>query len=145
MGKSRRNAIFLKDPEEAYAEKIRCMFTDPLRIGRDDPGHPDGCPCFVYHQAFGWADDDLETRYEDCLRGKTDCVDCKEELVKRVKTFLDPIQANRAEYENRPELIEEVVTEGTNQARKVARQTMESVREAMHLTYPGLIRRDALA
>jgi tryptophanyl-tRNA synthetase len=145
MGKSRRNAIFLKDLEEAYAEKIRGMFSDPLRVGRDDPGHPDGCPCFVYHEAFGWADDDIEGRYEDCLRGKTDCSDCKEELVQRVRTFLEPIQARRAEYERQPELIEEVVTQGTNQARAVARRTMESVREAMELTYPGLIRRDPQA
>jgi tryptophanyl-tRNA synthetase len=142
MGKSRRNTILLKEAVTEYAEKIRGMFTDPLRLRHDDPGHPDGCPCFVYHQAFGWSDEEIGKRFEDCLLARTNCETCRDALVDEVKTFLDPIQARRAEYERQPDLVREILTDGTQRARKVAERTMERVREAMHLTYPDLIRRE---
>jgi tryptophanyl-tRNA synthetase len=141
MGKSRRNTILLKESEEKYADKIRNMFTDPLRMTMNEPGHPDGCPCYVYHEAFGWTEEEAGDRFEDCLLAKTDCGSCKEELVGAVRSFLDPIQERRREYEGKPEFIREILTDGTRRARKVARGTIERVREAMKLTYPQLIER----
>jgi len=139
MGKSRRNTILLKEREEEYAEKLRGMFTDPLRLSHVDPGHPDGCPCFLYHRAFSGDAAETTRRHEDCELGVTDCSKCAEELVATVRAVLEPIQERRAAFERQPELVRDVLTRGTRRAAEVVRTTLQAVREAMDLTYPGLI------
>ena len=141
MGKSSRNAILLKDSDEVVERKVRAMFTDPLRVRPDDPGHPDDCPCFLFRQACSNDLDTLETRREDCLVGRTDCDDCRETLVSRVQEVLAPIRERRAQYESRPTAIAEFLHEGTSRARRVARDTMDRVRDAMGLAYPDLMHR----
>jgi tryptophanyl-tRNA synthetase len=140
MGKSLRNAIFLNDPQAEYASKLRRMFTDPLRVHAGDPGHPDGCLAFAYLHAFGNPSIDLEARDAACRQGQVDCNDCREELVRDIHEILEPIQERRAAYATQPDLLEDVLTEGTRRARVVAQGTIEHVREAMNLTYPGLVR-----
>jgi len=140
MGKSRRNTILLKEPEEEYAGKIRAMFTDPLRLRPEEPGHPDGCPCFLYHQAFAHMDADVTRRYEDCLLARTDCDTCAAQLTGIVKSVLEPIQERRRELERKPNVVRDALTEGTRRAAPLVRQTVERVREAMSLDYPGLFR-----
>ena len=137
MGRSRKSTILLKEPEEQYAPKIRAMFTDPLRLRPDDPGHPDGCPCFLYHQAFSEEAAEVERRYEDCLRARTDCNACAEQLTGIVRSVLDPIQARRAGFERQPHVVRDALADGTRRAAPVVRRTIETVREAMNLTYPG--------
>lgn len=139
MGRSRKNTILLKEPEGEYGPKIRAMFTDPLRLRPDDPGHPDGCPCFLYYQAFCGESAEITRRYEDCLRARTDCSHCAEDLVRTVKSVLDPIQERRADLARRPEVVREALMEGTRRAAQTVRHTLARVREAMNLTYPGLM------
>jgi tryptophanyl-tRNA synthetase len=142
MGKSHRTAIFLKETEEEYSAKIRAMFTDPLRTRTEDPGHPDGCPCFLFLEALGQHEGELSRRWEDCLLAKTDCADCREQLVAEIRTFLEPIQERRAAYEREPDFVMDVLGDGTRRARQLARTTMESVRDAMQLADPGGFRGD---
>jgi tryptophanyl-tRNA synthetase len=52
MSKSYNNAIYLKDSPEEIKNKVSKMFTDPKRIYRKDPGHPQTCPVFLYHKIF---------------------------------------------------------------------------------------------
>ena len=139
MGKSRKNTILLKEPESEYAPKLRAMFTDPLRLRPEEPGHPDGCPCFLYHQAFAREAAEVARRFEDCLLARTDCASCAEELTGVVKAVLDPIQRRRKEFERQPEAVREALADGTRRASEVVRATIARVREAMNLTYPGLV------
>lgn len=141
MGKTKGNAILLTDTEDVYAEKIRDMFTDPLRLKRTDPGHPDTCTCFSFLRALGREERLLEQRRESCQAAETDCRDCKEDLIRELGRLLKPLQERRAACAAEPGLLEDVLTEGTRAARAVAARTMEQVREAMRLTYPGLIRK----
>ncbi len=39
------------------------------------------------------------------------------------------------EYEDNPDLVRSIITEGCDQARDMARETMEDVRQAMGLEY----------
>lgn len=141
MGKTKGNAILLTDSEDVYAEKIRGMFTDPLRLKHTDPGHPETCTCFSFLSALGREDRLLEQRRESCQAAETECRDCKEDLIKELGRLLKPLQERRAACAAQPGLLEDVLTEGTRSAREVAARTMEQVREAMRLTYPGLIRK----
>jgi tryptophanyl-tRNA synthetase len=141
MGKTKGNAILLTDTEEEYAKKIRGMFTDPSRLRPTDAGHPENCACYSILAALGRDERILEQRRSNCRAGETECEDCKEDLIKEVGRFLRPLQERRAGFADDAGLLEDVLTEGTRSAREVAAETMERVREAMRLTYPGLIRK----
>lgn len=139
MGKSTRNAIFLKDDPDTVAAKLSGMLTDPLRVHPHDPGHPDDCPCFLFRQAFGDDTGDVERRRQACYRGRTDCEDCRVDLVDEVQTLLAPIQIRRREFEARPRYVAEALEAGTARAREIARATVERVRDAMGLSYRDLL------
>ena len=46
-----------------------------------------------------------------------------------------PIRERAVEYESQPDLVRSIISEGCDQARDAARETMEAVREAMGLEY----------
>jgi tryptophanyl-tRNA synthetase len=48
---------------------------------------------------------------------------------------LGPIQARAAEYAEDPTLVKNIVAEGCEKARKLARETMREVRDVMGLNY----------
>jgi tryptophanyl-tRNA synthetase len=137
MSKSLGNAIYLKDDAETVTRKVKGMYTDPTRLRATDPGHVEGNPVFMYHDAFNTDTaevDDLKERYR---AGRVGDVEVKEKLTRALNTLLDPIREKRAYYEARPELVREALAEGTGRARKVAEQTMAEVRAAMRLNYLG--------
>lgn len=135
MSKSLNNAIQLKDPPEVVAQLVRKMFTDKTKLRKDDPGHPYECPVFLYHNAFGDGSV-LPDRAAGCKSGRLGCVECKQDLVRVLNAFLDPIRARREEAEKIP--LDNYLREGTAEARKVAAVTMEAVHRAMHLDYPSV-------
>lgn len=133
MSKSLNNVIQLKDDADMVKKKVSKMFTDPKKIRSGDPGHPDGCPVYLYHQTFG-DKLGLATRATRCQKGSLGCVECKKELTEILNAFLDPIRARRTEAEKMP--LGEFLIQGTQKARRVGALTMKAVRKAMHLDYP---------
>ena len=134
MGKSLGNAIYLSDTEEEVNKKIMSAVTDPARIKKDDPGHPDICMVYYYHKLFSGLDE-VKCVCDECKAGKRGCVACKKELAKNVNEFLNPIREKRKYYEERPELVEKILIEGTKKTKKTAEETMRKVRKAMKLDY----------
>lgn len=133
MSKSLGNAIFLSDDAEAVRQKVMRMYTDPNRVRADVPGRVDDNPVFVYHRAFNpdrGQVADLEERYR---RGAVGDVEVKEQLVRALNEFLDPLRERRRAMAARPGLVEEVLAEGTRRAGLEAAATMGLVREAMGL------------
>ena len=57
----------------------------------------------------------------------------KQIMAQNLIKALEPIREKRQFYEARPELVDTIIQEGINKARKVARQTMEEVRTAVNL------------
>ena len=134
MGKSLGNAIYLSDTEEEVNKKVMSAITDPTRIKKDDLGHPDVCMVAYYHKLFAPLED-VNTICEECKAGKRGCVACKKQLAHNINEFLNPIREKRKYYEQRPELVEKILIEGTNKARKTAKETMKKVKKAMKLDY----------
>jgi tryptophanyl-tRNA synthetase len=135
MSKSRGNTIDLKDSAEAVVQKVRGMYTDPTRLRATDPGHVEGNPVFMYHDAFNPDKaevDDLKERY---LVGKVGDVEVKTKLANALNAFLTPIRERRAFYEGRPELVREALATGTEAGRKIAHETIEMVKDAMQIQY----------
>jgi len=133
MGKSLGNAIYLSDDEETIKEKVMSAVTDPGRIKKDDPGNPDICMVSYYHNLF--SKNEMNTICEECKAGRRGCVACKKQLIKNIAEHLEPIKEKRHYYEERPELVKEILMEGTKRAKEEAKVTIKKVKEAMKLDY----------
>jgi tryptophanyl-tRNA synthetase len=134
MGKSLGNAIYLSDTEEEVNKKIMSAVTDPARIKKDDPGHPDVCMVAYYHKLFSTTEE-VKCVCEECKLGQRGCVACKKQLAQNVNKFLEPMREKRKYYEERPELVEKILIEGTEKTRQTAKETMKKVKKAMRLDY----------
>lgn len=128
------NAIYLSDSEEEITKKVMGAVTDPKRIKKDDLGNPDICMVAYYHNLFT-PKEDVKTVCEECKAGKRGCVACKKQLAKNIIEELRPIREKRAYYEAHLEEVDKILMEGTERARKVAKETMKKVKDAMMLNY----------
>lgn len=137
MTKSLNNCIYLSDSSQEVEKKVMSMYTDPARIHPTDPGTVEGNPVFIYLDAFGSESDKKQiTSYEEQYRkGRVGDIEVKKYLVQVLNNFLDPVRNRRAEYEKQPELVERILKEGTEKARKNAQKTLAEVKRAMKLDY----------
>jgi len=132
MSKSYNNTLNLSDTPEIITKKVMAMITDPARVRRQDPGNPDVCPLFSLDRIFApkeWCD---HVNVE-CRRAGIGCVDDKKELLKHLLAYLKPIQEKRKELVNQPQMITEIIHEGSRKARVIAQKTLAEVYEAMKL------------
>lgn len=135
MSKSLGNAIMLSDSPQEIEGRVKQAFTDPSKIYRGDAGHPDKCLVFEYSKIFG--SPDLAEIEKDCKSGTLGCVDCKAAAARLISDYLAPIREKRRELEQKKGYVEEVLKEGSEKARKVAKETMAAVRKAMKIWNGG--------
>ncbi len=134
MSKSYGNAISLREDPASVTRKLRTMPTDPARVRRTDPGDPAKCPVWQFHEIYsseevkGWVQ-------QGCRSAGIGCLECKQPVVDAVLAELAPIQERAQEYRARPETVRAIVAEGCEEARAVARETLDEVRHAMGLAY----------
>ena len=133
MSKSLGNCIYLSDSEEEVEKKVMSATTDPNKIRKDDPADPEKCMVYYYHKLIG--NKDVPKICEECKKGERGCVFCKKELSRAISEFLKPIQERRKYYEDRPELVEQILKEGTEATKKKAEEVMKRVRKNMKLDY----------
>ena len=133
MSKSFGNHIPIDFTEKQTEKKIRSFFTDPKKIRKGDPGHPDKCPVFLLHRVY--SDDPEQTIAPDCRSGALGCVDCKLGLSANLNDNLQPIRDMRAELIGKPDYVWDVLETGADRARERAGQVMEKVRAAMKMAY----------
>ena len=134
MGKSLGNALYLIDTPEIVKEKVMSAKTDPARIKKDDPGHPEVCAVYYYHNLFT-DKEECKNICSECKAGKRGCVGCKRQLIDSINKKLDPIRERRAYYVARPNEVREILMSGTDRARATAKETLRRVKEAMMLDY----------
>lgn len=133
MSKSYGNTISMSDSPDEIKKKVSTMITDPARIRKDDPGHPDVCAVYAFQKVFNENEvSEIETQ---CKGGKIGCVQCKRALAEKMVDYLSPIYEKRQEILSRPSIIREVVEKGNEAAKKVASATMEEVRSAMKIDW----------
>lgn len=130
MSKSYGNAIYIADTPEETAKKILNAFTDPLKIRKDDPGHPEGCAVCNLHTVYNR---DYVVALDECRRGLRGCVQNKRECIEIVNEALAPLRARRTELEQNKDEVVRILKDGAERARVVAADTMREVRSAMHL------------
>ena len=135
MSKSLDNAIYLSDDAATVERKVMAMYTDPTRLRATDPGHVEGNPVFIYHDAFNPDKDEVEELKRRYRLGQVGDVEVKRKLARALNAFLEPFRERRRELEQQPDLVSEVLFQGTMRVRQEARATLELAREAMGLDY----------
>ncbi len=134
MSKSYANTITLRENPANVEDKIKKMPTDPARVRRTDPGDPDKCPVWSFHEVY--SDDSLKKWVQEgCRSAGIGCLECKKPLIDSILKEQGPIRERAQEYQQDKELVRGIVSQGCEAARDVAQETMEEVREAMGLSY----------
>ena len=134
MSKSYNNTISLREDEDSVNKKLRTMPTDPARARRTDPGDPAKCPVWEFHQIYS-SKGTQKWVQEGCKSAGIGCLDCKGPIIEAVLAELAPIQERAVEFIEDPQLVRSIIAEGNENARTVARETLEEVRQVMGLNY----------
>lgn len=144
MSKSLGNCIYLSDEPEVIKKKIMSMFTDPNHLRIEDPGDTENNPAFIYLDAFSKPEhfeeflpeyanlDELKAHYQ---RGGLGDVKVKKFLNNVMQTELKPIRERRKEWEQKIPEVYEILKAGSEEAKRVAQQTLHDVRKAMKINY----------
>ena len=144
MGKSLGNAIYLADEPEVIKQKVMNMYTDPLHVRIEDPGHLEGNIPFVYLQAFATDEHfalylpeykNLDEMMAHYVRGGLGDGKVKKFLLNVLNHELKPIRERRKKYEQQIDYIYDILKQGSIQARKLAQETLKKVRQAIGLEY----------
>jgi tryptophanyl-tRNA synthetase len=132
MSKSYNNAIFLSDSPDEIAAKVAKMLTDPQRARKSDPGDPDSCNVYEFHKLYS-DNQTVEKINRECRTAEIGCVECKKIMARYLINALEPMREKRVYYETRPTLVDEIIVDGCEKARKVARKTMTEVKAAIKI------------
>lgn len=144
MSKSLGNCIYLSDTTKEVHDKVFSMFTDPTHIHKDDPGHVENNPVFIYLEAFATAEafakylpqyknlDEMAAHYR---RGGLGDMTCKKFLFQVLEGMLAPIRARRSQYEKDIPGVLRILEDGSKKARLRASATMARVKKALKVDY----------
>ncbi|MCW8887458.1 MAG: tryptophan--tRNA ligase, partial [Gammaproteobacteria bacterium] len=134
MSKSYGNTISLRETPESIDEKLRKMPTDTNRVRLTDPGDPAKCPVWQLHEVY--SDESVQSWVkEGCTSAGIGCLDCKAPIIEAVQKELAPLRERAQEYMDDPSIVKNILKEGAENARVVAKETMVEVRQAMGLSF----------
>ena len=134
MGKSLGNAIFLVDDIDTITKKVMGAVTDANKIKKDDPANPDVCMVYYYHKLVN-NEENVNKICNECKLGERGCVQCKRELIDSLKNFLEPIQERRKYYDENPDVVTNILEQGTAVAKEKAKEKMAEIKKAMKIDY----------
>jgi tryptophanyl-tRNA synthetase len=130
MSKSYNNAIFLTDTDDEIRNKVGSMITDPQRARRTDPGRPEVCNVFSFHEIYT-PPGVVKQIDKDCRSAGIGCVECKNIMAENLCAALEPIREKRRELESDIDRVNAIMEKGNNRARSIAKETMAEVKEAV--------------
>ncbi len=131
MSKSLDNHIELAASHEETSRRVMTAFTDPSRIYRSDPGHPEVCNIYSLHKLFN--PDRIEELGEECRNAGIGCVDCKRLLAEGINAELAPLRERRTILAETPKYVADVLAEGAHRASTIASETIGEVKGKMGL------------
>ena len=86
------------------------------------------------HQVYS-GDDVKDWVQQGCRSAGIGCLECKQPVLDAILKELAPVRERIREYENDPETVRGIISDGCEAARDEARETLEEVRRAMGLAY----------
>lgn len=134
MSKSYHNVIELREDPKSVEHKIKVMPTDPARVRRTDPGEPEKCPVWRFHQIYSNAE--VQSWVSNgCRTAGIGCLECKRPVIDAIIAEQAPIRARADELAKDREHIHTLLQRGAELARESARETLKEVHEVMGLSY----------
>ena len=131
MSKSYGNTIALSDTPDEVKKKVMGMVTDPARIRRDDPGHPEVCTVYSFHKVF--SESQCENIRSECQGGRIGCVQCKRNLAEALERFHTPIYEKRTAFLSDRATLKDIIMDGSDKAREKAKVTMSEVKSVVKI------------
>ncbi len=131
MSKSYNNCIFLSEEDKDIKKKVNKMITDPARIRKTDPGHPQVCNVFSYYKAL--FPEDKEKVSSWCENAQKGCTECKSIFANKLSELIGPNREKKKELLSNPKKIISILEKGREKAKKQAASTWEKVKEAVNL------------
>ena len=110
------------------------MYTDPTRLRATDPGHVEGNPVFMYHDAFNPDVDEVNDLKERYLTRQVGDVEVKQKLARALNNLLEPIR-ERAPTTKPPRRGTRSSRKGLQEGRETGQETMAMVKDAMQSNY----------
>ncbi len=135
MSKSYGNSIYLCEPMDDVRPKVMSMLTDTNRQRKSDPGDPDICNLYPYHELMTSEEKRAEIR-EGCKNASWGCVDCKKLLLEGMAEFLEPIHQRRKVLDADPDMIWDILAKGTRHAQEESAKTLDGVKQLLNFVYP---------
>ncbi|MCK5398564.1 tryptophan--tRNA ligase [bacterium] len=129
MSKSYGNCISLNEEADVINKKVMSMITDPEKIRKDDPGHPEICNVFTYHKIFGTTE--IDRISAECASGELGCVACKRNCAQTLSKILSEHQEKRNDLSD--EEIRRILDRGREKAREAASAKIDKVKKNMGL------------
>ena len=134
MSKSYDNVISLREEPSDVENKVRKMMTDPARVRLKDPGNPSNCPVYDLHEVYSSEDTKSWVR-NGCTTAGIGCIDCKKPLIDSINSEQQIMIERAQQFEEDPDLVHSIIQEGSEQARLVARETLEEVKESIGISH----------
>ena len=131
MSKQLGNDIEIALSPEETMKRVRTAFTDPARRYRHDPGHPEVCNIYSLHGYFNPTE--LERIATECRAAKIGCVGCKKLLAEGINSYFEPFRERRSALAANPQYVSDVLADGAERARVIARETLSEVKQKMGL------------
>lgn len=128
MSKSMNNYLSPFESQEQITEKLQGAFTDPKKIKKGDPGHPEKCNLFSLHQLFS-RPELVQTIEKDCSTGDLGCVECKTLLAQNISLYFGEMRNKYEALKQKPEEVQKILEDGATRARAIARKNLAKIRE----------------
>lgn len=133
MSKSLNNCIYLRDDPKTIREKVFSAYTDPLKIKKTDPGHPEGCVVCEYLKLVD--PDGHQQLVADCKAGKMGCTEDKRKLTELLTEYLAPIRERAKKFEENRKMVKELLREGSRKGQEKSNEVLRRVKDAMKINY----------
>jgi len=131
MSKSYNNSIFLDEDDESIRKKMLSMFTDPERLRKNDPGHPQVCNVFSYYKTF--LPEKEQEVYDWCTGAQRGCRECKQILAEQIISFLAPKREAKKKLLKEKDFVYNILDEGKKKAAQAAAETLAEVKKALKI------------
>jgi tryptophanyl-tRNA synthetase len=131
MSKSLNNRIEIAASDEETTARVMTMVTDPQRARRTDPGRPEVCNVYALHQIFN--PEVLPEVYRLCTTAGIGCVEDKQQLADGINRYFRDFRERRRELEAQSGVVEQVLENGAERARVIARETLAEVYQRVGL------------
>lgn len=135
MSKSLGNGIYLSDSEDEITKKVMSMYTDPNHIHVEDPGQVEGNVVFTYLDVFDEDKEKVQELKDHYRAGGLGDVKIKRYLNDVLQAHLKPIRERREEFEKNPDHVMALLKQGSENAERIAANTLDEVKEAMGINY----------